>query len=633
MYADSPTLTAEQQAVVDQPWDARVLVTAGPGAGKTHTLVRRLDALVSHEEDALEAGEILVLSFSRAAVRELRERISAHGRQARRVRAQTFDSWAYALLTSAYPDHEWSRYTFDERIREAEKAIAKGAVEAGEFGAPAHVVIDEVQDLVGARRNMVETLLDWFQNSCGFTVVGDSAQAVYGFQVSDPDARAAETNYFFDWLRASYTDDLIELHLSANFRARTKEACAALSMGPALQRLPSDTTEAAAAGESAYRELRDRLLARPHFGELSSSFVVGSLRDYPGTCAILCRDNRQALVLSEALFEHSVPHRLQRSLQDRPVPAWVAGLLRSTGSTTLGEERFREILAGVGMLRDVDLAPLWRSLRGAARASRGLLDVAAVRRLVAEGRFPDDLTAAEPARLVVSTVHRAKGLEFDRVILIEPATMAELGKQHTHTDPAAEARALFVAMTRPREDLYRIAAPHIPLVRRDRVINRWYVAGWKPYARYGIEAGGHDVCREHPPGTDGFDFDPVAVQEHLAHSTHAGDPLILRRLHELQLDADQSPPYAVYHGGIPVGLVSKKFRQDLYSSLKVSRTWKVKWPTAVTGFRVDAVETVAGSTASGARAGLGEHGVWLVPRMSGLGRYKWGEHAQEGDTR
>lgn len=633
MYADSPALTSEQQAVVDQPWDARVLVTAGPGAGKTHTLVRRLDALVGHEEEALEAGEILVLSFSRAAVRELRERISTHGRRARRVRAQTFDSWAYALLTSAYPDHDWSRYTFDERIREAEKAIAKGAVEAGESGTPAHVVIDEVQDLVCDRRNMVETLLDRFQNSCGFTVVGDGAQAVYGFQVSDPDARAAETNYFFDWLRASFSDDLVELHLSANFRARTPEAGTALSMGSTLQRLPSDTTEAEAAGEAAYRELRERLLARPHFGEIASSFVVGSLRDYPGTCAVLCRDNRQALVLSETLFEHSVPHRLQRSLQGRPVPAWVAGLLSRTGSTTLGEERFREILAGAGMLRDIDVAPLWRSLRGAARGSRGLLDVTAVRRLIAEGRFPDDLAAAEPARLVVSTVHRAKGLEFDRVIVVEPPTMAELGKQHTHIDPAAEARALFVAMTRPREDLYRIAAPQSALVRRDRVINRWYVAGWKSHARYGIEATGHDVCREHPPGTDGFDSDPMAVQEYLTHTAHAGDPLDLRRLHELQSDVDQSPPYAVYHDGTPVGLVSKKFRQDLSSSLKVSRTWIVNWPTEISGFRVDTVETVAGSTASGSRAGLGEHGVWLVPRMSGLGRYKWGGHAQEGHTR
>lgn len=128
------TLTATQRAVVGQPWDARVLVTAGAGAGKTHTLVRRLDVLVEREE--LEAGEILVLSFSRAAVRELTERIERHAAAARRIRVQTFDAWAAALLHRAYPDTDWGTYTFDGRIEAATEAIDKGAVEGGEYVPP-----------------------------------------------------------------------------------------------------------------------------------------------------------------------------------------------------------------------------------------------------------------------------------------------------------------------------------------------------------------------------------------------------------------------------------------------------------------------------------------------------------------
>ena len=118
VYLDSPPLTDEQRAVVEQPWSARVLVTAGAGAGKTHTLVRRLDALCGHEdpEEALEAAEILVLTFSRAAARELRERISRHGERAQRVRARTFDAWAYEVLLLAHPDGEWGAVGFDERI-------------------------------------------------------------------------------------------------------------------------------------------------------------------------------------------------------------------------------------------------------------------------------------------------------------------------------------------------------------------------------------------------------------------------------------------------------------------------------------------------------------------------------------
>lgn len=72
---------------------------------------------MGHEDDATEAGEILVLSFSRAAVRELRERIALHAREARRVRVQTFDSWAYSVLRDEQPDRDWGALRFDERIR------------------------------------------------------------------------------------------------------------------------------------------------------------------------------------------------------------------------------------------------------------------------------------------------------------------------------------------------------------------------------------------------------------------------------------------------------------------------------------------------------------------------------------
>jgi hypothetical protein len=297
-------------------------------------------------------------------------------------------------------------------------------------------------------------------------------------------------------------------------------------------------------------------------------------------------------------------------------------VLRGTGATTLTEERFQELLTAGPTAPVGDRARIWRSLRGAARAPRGLMDVAAVRRLVAEGRFPDDLAAVEPADLVVSTVHRAKGLEFDRVIVVEPITTAELRKQHSHVDPAAEARSLYVAMTRARDDLFRIAAPDTALVRRDKVTERWYLGGWKSYIRDGIVAGGRDVCREYPPGTDGFADDAAAVQDYLASSVLPGDNLTLRLQHEMPLASDQSPPYTVFHQDRPISVVSERFRKELHTSLKINKTWEINWPVEITGFRVDCLESVAGSAAAGVRAGLGDHGIWAVPRMSGLGRYR-----------
>ncbi|MFF5155538.1 UvrD-helicase domain-containing protein [Streptomyces sp. NPDC000348] len=628
VYLDSPPLTDEQRAVVEQPWSARVLVTAGAGAGKTHTLVRRLDALCGHEdpEEALEAAEILVLTFSRAAARELRERISRHGERAQRVRARTFDAWAYEVLLQAHPDGEWGAVGFDERIAAATHAVEKGALEVGDAVPPAHVVIDEVQDLVGVRRELVETLLDRYQDSCGFTVVGDAAQSVYGFQIADPRERADETGRFFDWLRCSYPDDLVELRLTRNFRAGTDEARVALAHGPRLQQL-TDPDDAA----TLYDELRDLLLDPVNaVGDLGDEFTLSGLRDLTDTCAILTRDNQEALVVSGLLHTHGIEHRLRRPLEERPVPYWVAELLRGTEATGLTEDRFHSLLARIPLPYEPNVDALWTVLRRVARGpGRGVLDLDRLRRAVADGRFPDEAADPETARIVVSTVHRAKGLEFDRVIVLAPPTVAELHKRYgDELDLPAEARALYVAMTRVRQDLYHAPCPELPLFRRagHRRDGRRYIGSWRSYDRYGIVAEAGDVCRDNPPC---HETDAVATQAYLLARVRPGQEVVLRRRHDLPMGETQSPPYALLHDGREIGEASRGFREALFQVQKVNRTWDPWWPDEIHDLRIDTLETVTGSTAAGANAGLGERGVWTTPRITGVGWFRRADDNEE----
>ncbi|MGA5886394.1 UvrD-helicase domain-containing protein [Streptomyces cellulosae] len=627
-YLDSPPLTDEQRAVVEQPWDARVLVTAGAGAGKTHTLVRRLDALCGHEnpDEALDAAEILVLTFSRAAARELRERISRHGEHARRVRAHTFDAWAYEVLHQAQPDGEWGALSFDERIAAAARAIEKGALEVRDAVPPAHVVIDEVQDLLGERRELVETLLDRYQESCGFTVVGDAAQSVYGFQIADPSERADETGRFFDWLRCSYPDDLVELRLTRNFRAGTKEAQVALAHGPRLQQL-TDPDEAA----TLYEELRDLLLDPTNAsGDLNDEFTLNGLRDLADTCAILTRDNQEALVVSGLLHTHGVEHRLRRPLEERPVPHWVAELLRRTEASSLSEDRFRSLLVGIPLPHEPNADALWTALRRVSRGpGRGGIDLERLRRAVADGRFPDEAADPETARIVVSTVHRAKGLEFDRVIVLTPPTVAELHKRYgDELDLPAEARALYVAMTRVRQDLYHAPRPELPLFRRAglRRLGRRYIGSWRSYDRYGIVVEAGDVCRENPPG---YEADAVAAQEYLLAQVRPGQRVVLRRRHDVPMGETQSPPYALLHDGHEIGEASRGFREALFQVQKVNRTWDPWWPDEIHDLWIDTLETVTGSPAASANAGLGERGVWTIPRITGVGRFRRSNDKEE----
>lgn len=622
---ETPTLTPAQQSVVVQPWDARTLVTAGAGAGKTTTLTHRLEYLTGVEE--LEAAEILVLSFSRAAVRELRERVDRHTVSARRVRAQTFDGWALTLLLQADPQREdLNGTTFDERIEMATQTIEQGVVEASEHGVPAHVVIDEVQDLVGVRREMVEALLDRFADNCGFTVVGDAAQSIYGFQVSDPEERAGETNRFFDWVRASFGDELTEVVLDDNFRARTPEARIALSYGAPLQNLPTEAAKAAAEAEVIHNDLRHVLAGAPDFGTPSDPFVQQSLLHFDGTTALLCRDNGQVLLLSEQLHANGVPHRIQRSPRERSAPAWMAGLLLATGAATLTEDRFTEILSTLSMPVDADPSRVWRSLRRAAAAARNQLDLEALQRAIAEGRLPDELTAPPAHPLTLSTVHRAKGLEFDRVLIVEPEALSE--RRGHDDDPPAEARLLYVAMTRARDDVYRLGRPNTWLLHKaNRIhlpIDRWYVGGRERYVRAGMEGSEFDVCHEAPAGVREPLADPIDTQHYLLESVQPGDEVELIRLHDLPLSPTQTPPYGIFHNGRPVGEASERFRADLWRLLKQYRTYKVEqWPYRITGLLVDTLETVAGLAAITERLGMGDRGIWLAPRLYGLGRFDW----------
>ncbi|MES0837076.1 UvrD-helicase domain-containing protein [Nocardiopsis tropica] len=631
MNASDPLdeLTDEQRAVVEQPADAQVLVTAGPGAGKTHTLIRRLDFLVSEEE--VGPGEILVLTFSRAAVRELRARTITHGGSARHVRAQTFDSWALDLLMKVDAGGGWEERSFDARIEGARRAIEDGLAEEELGGDLVHVVIDEVQDLVGPRREMVEVLLDEFDP--GFTVVGDPAQSIYGFTVPDVEQRAQETGRFFTWVRRTFGEDLIELRLTSNFRACTAESGLALPHGPELRR---DAESGRVAGPGIHEELRGSL--RTTLSLDMDEFGFLSLGSHEGTTAVLCRTNGQALLLSGSLWQGGVHHRLQRSARDRSAPAWLAFLFRKVDGSILTRSRFEEVVSAYGLPVD-EVEPLWLGLRRSARDGARNVDMGRLRTAMALGRLADELTAQPPASLVVSSFHRAKGLEFDRVVVVDPGSLpvgeqkSEKGgrkKRERHVDVAEEARLLYVAMTRPRQELLHMDPPEQYFVRSAPGLDRWGRYSFRRWARLGLELHAGDVCTEFPAGTHGFTEDPQKVQEYLATGVRQGDEVRLERLLPDSDEPGRSPHYVVVHQERPIGMLSDRLRSDLYHFMKLGPSYEPRnWPCLLSGVRIDSVEASAGSEAAGLRAGLGSRGVWLTPRLTGLSTFEYDPKPEE----
>ncbi|THA70258.1 ATP-dependent helicase [Streptomyces sp. A0958] len=91
---EPPLLDAAQRAVVDHP-GGPLLVLAGPGTGKTTTLVESVAARIARGADP---ARVLVLTFSRKAAVELRDRMAARLGAARGPQATTFHSFCYALV-------------------------------------------------------------------------------------------------------------------------------------------------------------------------------------------------------------------------------------------------------------------------------------------------------------------------------------------------------------------------------------------------------------------------------------------------------------------------------------------------------------------------------------------------------
>ena len=81
--------------------DGPMMVLAGPGSGKTFTITHRIRYLT--EEEGIHPGEILVITFTKAAAEEMKERYEALvSEQNGMVNFGTFHAVFFKILRYAY---------------------------------------------------------------------------------------------------------------------------------------------------------------------------------------------------------------------------------------------------------------------------------------------------------------------------------------------------------------------------------------------------------------------------------------------------------------------------------------------------------------------------------------------------
>lgn len=138
---------AQTQAIMHK--DGPMMVLAGPGSGKTTVITHRVQYLT--KEYGIDPGDILVITFTRAAAEEMRERYEALTGGGSRVTFGTFHSIFFRILKLAY------RYTADNIVREEQQmqfvrelAQARGLEpeDENEFAAS---ILSEISSVKGER--------------------------------------------------------------------------------------------------------------------------------------------------------------------------------------------------------------------------------------------------------------------------------------------------------------------------------------------------------------------------------------------------------------------------------------------------------------------------------------------------
>lgn len=211
-------LDTEQELVAAAAIDDRRLVIAGPGTGKTQTLASLVENLVVDEElDTV--SELLILSFSNAAVHAVDARLRA--RDVPPVHVRTIDSLASVIVSDAGEDP--STMSFDQRVKRATQILDGGEWDALED--VLHLVVDEVQDVVGVRADFLLALLEALPEEAGFAFLGDPAQAIYDFQI---DAEKGSGTTCADLIVGAKEAGAETVVLAGQYRARGVDVTAIL---------------------------------------------------------------------------------------------------------------------------------------------------------------------------------------------------------------------------------------------------------------------------------------------------------------------------------------------------------------------------------------------------------------------
>ena len=345
-------------------------------------------------------------------------------------------------------------------------------------------VVDEYQDVSPLQQRLLRL---WLGNRRELCVVGDPAQTVFSFT-------GATSRYLVDFERDF--PDARTVRLDENYRSGSGVLAAANALAT---RIADSVQLVRAAAEAPERRDPAPVLigypdevaeARGIAARIAAAIAEG---EAPASIAVLVRTNEQAAPIERALQDAGVPYRVAGGQPFFRRPEVRAAIAGCAAAVVAGQDGGKPLFQAVSdVLRDRgwtvepppergELQDAWRSLDAivrladAAAPGTTLAEFAADLQLRARLQHEPPLDAA-----TIATIHTAKGLEWDRV-LVAGLVEGRLPTAQAIADPALideERRLLYVAITRARRELHLSWAP---LRRRD--------GSTAPESRFAAELG------------------------------------------------------------------------------------------------------------------------------------------------
>jgi len=417
-------LSPTQLQIINDNESKNIVVAAGPGSGKTRVLVHKLASLLLMED--VKHEQLLMVTFSRAAATEFKKRlITLIGNAANFVEIKTFHSYCFDLLGKV-----GSLEKSDEILKKTIEKIKNKEVEPSRITKTV-LVIDEAQDMNEDEFNLINALME--QNEeMRVIAVGDDDQSIYEF-------RGASSQYLERFIQEN---NAVKHELLENYRSKSnlvdftnqfvKQIYHRLKSNPVLAKQTD-------LGRIKLVHYESGNLIAPIVNDILTTGLVGT------TC-VLTKTNEEALQITGLLLNNDMPAKLIQTnegfslynlLEVRHFFSQFAADVYSISEENWEaakrdlEEKFQrssKLEICKNLIKDFEAT-------NTKRKYRSDLEV-----FIRESKL-EDFFGENVETIMVSTIHKAKGKEFDNVFLL-------LQEDPPKTDE--EKRLLYVAMTRAK---------------------------------------------------------------------------------------------------------------------------------------------------------------------------------------